>query len=106
MKLREIYLITETETLNPYGVPTVSETKSNALFVEIRSVSGSEVFKGRQANVAPSFYFVISSFDYNGEEIVEYDGKRYAVYRTYEPDDDTIEVYCQIEGGVSYVEPE
>lgn len=104
MRLREIYLISESETLDAINQPIVTETKSAALFVELRSLSGNEVFEGRQGGLFPEFSFVISSFDYHGEKKVEYNGKVYAVYRTYEPDEDNVEVYCQTEGGVTYVE--
>lgn len=38
--------------------------------------------------------------DYKGQEIVEVDGIRYAVYRTYLLDDGGIELYLQKEDGV------
>ena len=38
------------------------------------------------------------AYDYEGEKIVEYQGKRYAVYRTYLGRDDTLELYVQEEG--------
>lgn len=104
MKLREIFLISEAETLDALNQPVITETKSTALFVELRSVSGNEYFVGRQGGLSPQFSFIISAFDYHNEKIVEYNGDRFAVYRTYEPDDDTVEVYCQLEGGVTYVE--
>lgn len=104
MKLREVYLISQSETLDANNQPIATETKSAALFVELRSVSRNEFFESRQGGLFPQFSFIISAFDYHNEKIVEYNGERFAVYRTYEPDDDTIEIYCQIESGVSYVE--
>ena len=102
MKLREVYLISQSETLDEIRQPKITETKSTALFVELRSVSGVEFFNARQGGLVPEFSFIISAFDYHGESIVEYNGSRYAVYRTYEPDDDTVEVYCQVESGVTH----
>lgn len=37
--------------------------------------------------------------DYDGEPIVEYNGQRYSVYRTYIGRDDTIELYVERKGG-------
>ena len=37
---------------------------------------------------------------YEGEEIVEFEGTRYGVYRTYRGRDDTIELYLERKAGV------
>lgn len=100
MKLREVYLVSETESLDDLNQPTTIKTKSKKV-VEFRSISGSEYFAGRKNNLSPQFSFILSAFDYQGEKIVEYNGETFAVYRTYEPDDDRIEIYCQVEGGVT-----
>lgn len=104
MRLREIKLVSEVETLDAMNQPTTTKTPGETLVVEFRSVSSSEFFSARQGGLLPEFSFIISTFDYHGEKEVEYNGNRYAVYRTYKPDDDTVEVYCQTESGVSYVE--
>ena len=36
-----------------------------------------------------------------GETIVEYDGQTYSVYRSYETDDDYIELYVERKGGTN-----
>lgn len=100
MILREITLIKEVETLDALNQPTTSETRTN-LIAELRSTSRSEFFQGRQAGITPERVFILSAFDYSGEKIVEFEGERYAIYRTYEEDDDRIELYAQIEGGVT-----
>jgi hypothetical protein len=38
--------------------------------------------------------------DYDGQEIVRFNGVRYAVYRTYHAKDNNIELYVQKEGGI------
>lgn len=105
MKLRELKLVKQVETLDELNQPQTTETTetSKTFIVELRSISRAEFFEGRRGGLAPSFSFVISAFDYDGEKLVEYNGNRYAVYRTYETDDDHVELYCQEEGGVSFV---
>ena len=39
-------------------------------------------------------------FGYAGQKILVYDGKRYSIYRTYETDDNYIEIYAEAEVGV------
>lgn len=102
MKIRELKLVKQVETLDELNQPQTTET-SKTFIVELRSISRAEFFEGRRGGLTPSFSFVISAFDYDGEKLVEYNGNRYAVYRTYETDDDHVELYCQEEGGISFV---
>ena len=37
--------------------------------------------------------------DYNGESIAEYAGQRYGIYRTYERDDELVELYLEKKAG-------
>ena len=39
--------------------------------------------------------------DYAGESVIEYEGKTYAVYRTYRTDADYIELYVERKGGTN-----
>jgi len=98
-KLRAIKLLKVTETLDSLKQPTTALT-ARELVAEVRSASQSEYFQGRQAGITPDLTFYLSIFDYDGERILEYDGKQYAIYRTSEYDDG-ITLYCQIEGGVT-----
>lgn len=99
-KVREIKLIKVVETLDSLNQPTKTET-SKTIVAEVRSVSRTEYFQGRQGGLVPDLSFLVSVFDYEGEPVAEYNGTRYAVYRTYEADDNYIELYCQVEGGVT-----
>lgn len=99
-KVREIKLIKVVETLDSLNQPTKTET-SKTIVAEVRSVSRTEYFQGRQGGLVPDLSFLVSVFDYEGEPVAEYNGTRYAVYRTYEADDNYVELYCQVEGGVT-----
>ena len=48
----------------------------------------------------PVYRLIMFEPDYNGQEIVRFNGVRYAVYRTYHAKDNLIELYVQKEGGV------
>ena len=39
--------------------------------------------------------------DYEGESIVEYNGETYSVYRKYQTNTDTIELYVERKGGTN-----
>lgn len=100
-KLSEITLIKETESLDALNQPTTSES-TNDVLAEVRSVSRNEFFQGRQGGITPDMVFIVSTFDYQGEKIVKYNGTRYAIYRTYDGnDDDKVELYAQVDGGIT-----
>lgn len=95
-----ITLITETRTQDDYGVWRTSETKTD-VFCQVSSVTRAEFFDAGRNGLNPEYVFTMFFGDYNGERIVEYNGKRYAVYRTYHARTDIIELYVQREGGVN-----
>ena len=103
-KLREIKLIKLSNSLDSLNQPITTET-SRTVTVEVRSVSRSEYFQGRQGGLTPDLSFLLSVFDYDGERIIEHNATRYAIYRTYETDDNYIELYAQVEGGITNVTP-
>lgn len=75
------------------GNPTVKE-----VFARVKSISRSEFFDAGRQGLNPDLRFDIFTGDYNGETIIEYNGKTYAVYRTYE-NGDYMELYVERKGG-------
>lgn len=93
------YLITRTHTRDSDGVLRPTETETQ-VYCDVQSVSASEWFEGGRSGLNPELRFTMFSGDYLGQDIVRYNGVRYAVYRTYKARTDTIELYVQKEGGV------
>ena len=91
-------LVSETFATDDYGNQVAQETK-NEVFCEVYSPTQNEFYSAGREGHRPSFRFDVFFGDYNGEEIVEYDGKRYLVYRTYQRDD-TMELYVEMRVGV------
>lgn len=102
-----IKLITETKTKNSYGVyETVLTYKQ--VFCNVSSVTMSEFFEGGRTGLKPEYRITMFSGDYDGEQLLEYEGKSYAIYRTYKKTTDTIELYVERKGGTNgkeYTEP-
>lgn len=92
-----IKLIAEVGTQNDYGAFVYQETKSE-VFAEVTSVSKSEFFEGGRAGLNPAYRFSVIAGDYNGQKIVEYESKRYSVYRVYESNDH-VELYVELRAG-------
>lgn len=94
-----IDLINVTTAQDSNGVWRESES-ARRVFAKIDSVSASEFFEGGRNGLNPSLRFLVFSGDYNGEQIVEHDGLRFAVYRTYQREDQT-EIYVERKGGTN-----
>ena len=100
-KIGKITLISKTVTTDSIGQPIVTTSTKELLAQEINSITLNEFSAGKQNGLSPDIRFRISSFAYNGEEIVEYGGTKYEVYRTYQADDNSVDIYCQRMVGVS-----
>ena len=93
-----ITLITETFSTDVYGNQKATES-TNDVFCEVRSISQSEYFAGGETGHRPVFRFDVFFGDYGNERLVEYNSKRYYIYRVYR-DNDTCELYAEERGGV------
>ena len=61
-----------------------SDGSKREIFCGIRSVTRSEFYQANATGYTPSMVFVLADYyDYEEETLVEYDGKRYRVIRTY-----------------------
>ena len=95
-----IKLISSAKSQDDYGVwkETLSE---RTVYCNVQSVTQSEFFEGGRNGLNPEYKITMFFGDYNGESMVEYDGKVYAVYRTYKRRNDTLELYVERKGGTN-----
>ena len=93
-------LISERKYQDDFGVWRKEESKRD-IFCNVSSVTASEFFDGGRNGLNPEFRFVVFFADYEGERTVEYKGLRYAVYRTFHARTDSLELYCERQGGTN-----
>lgn len=93
------YLLGKTITKNQLKQEVEVDTRTE-IFAQKESISQSEFYKGGEAGLKPDFRLITAIIDYKGEREVELDGKKYGIYRTYERNQDYIELYCERKGGV------
>lgn len=91
-------LVAVTITYDDIGQSIEAETVTD-IFVEERSITRQEWSEAGRIGVNPDIELVTPFMNYNGELIVDYDGVRYSVYRTYRSGDN-IELYLTKKGGV------
>lgn len=91
----EITLISEREDeqrVNENGFPEQPEESSRTVFCNKKSVGYSEYFKSQQTGKVVESKYEVHKVDYGGEDTAEIDGKRFFILKTYDIDDDTIEL--------------
>ena len=79
----------------------VDQETRKEVFCDVRSITQTEWFEaGRNGIDHPAFIFIMNRYEYLGQQIVEYNGQRYGVYRTYKGKNESLELYCEAKGGV------
>lgn len=88
-----VYLVDETYSQNEYGVITPTSSKRK-VYCSKTSVTSSEWFEGGRNGLNPEYRFRLFKYDYQNEEILEYNSIQYTIYRTYE-NNDVIDLYVE-----------
>ena len=97
-RLNVIKLISITQTQDTYGV--WRETLAyRQVYCRVQSVSRSEFFEAGRSGLNPEFVFTVFFGDYDGETLLEFDGKTYSIYRTYHTRSNMMELYAERKGG-------
>ncbi|MBC2721835.1 phage head closure protein [Desulfosporosinus sp.] len=99
-KDNELTLISVTYGENDIGDAIQIESRLNVL-CDVLSVTRSEHYQAAANGLKPSFVFAVNKFEYDGQKIVEFEGTKYKVDRTYAPrqskgieDFEDIELVC------------
>ena len=92
-------LIEKTYEADDYGVIQPTEI-SHTVFCDVTSVNLSEWSEGGRFGLNPEYRFTCFMYDYHQEDVCEFNGVRYSIYRTYIGRDDTIELYAERREGV------
>lgn len=95
-----VSLVSVTWTEDSYGVQQKTETTTD-VYGYVDSVTASEVFEGGRNGLNPELRFTMTDLDYDDQTVLVRDSVRYAIYRTYRPNNGTIELYCERKGGTN-----
>lgn len=78
-----ITLIQQNRSVDDYGDPVITETTRD-VFAKLGSIGQKEFYQAHAVGLQPEIKFVLADYlDYDGEELVQHDGQRYRVLRTY-----------------------
>ena len=82
--------ITEDEIGNQ--IPVETET---VVLCGLKSVGRTEFYNAAVTGLRPELIFVVHGYEYNGEQIVKFEGVRYRVIRTYATGFEEVELTCE-----------
>ena len=90
----ELTLISQTITEDEIGnqIPVETET---VVLCGLKSVGRNEFYSAAVTGLKPELVFVIHGYEYNGEQVVKFEGNRYRVIRTYLTDFEEVELTCE-----------
>lgn len=96
-----ITLISKLESTDEYG-DTNTEEKKRTVYAELMSIGQKEFYQAGALGLKPELKFKIADYlDYEDEEIIVYNGKRYRVLRVYKTHSNELEI--TVHGGVKDV---
>lgn len=76
-------LITVTHSTDDYGDLVTTET-TREVFAKLGSIGQKEFYQAQAVGLQPELKFILADYlDYEGETLVEHEGIRYRVLRTY-----------------------
>lgn len=76
-------LIQQTRGVDDYGDPVVTEV-TREVFAKLGSIGQKEFYQAHAVGLQPELKFVLADYlDYSDEPLVEYEGQRYRILRTY-----------------------
>lgn len=93
------YLIQSiTDSYDDLGQPIILE-KQLMVFCSKLSITRAEFSTAGQLGFKPDFMLVVDSDAYENEKLLEYGGKKYSIYKTFQRTDNFTELYCEVKSG-------
>lgn len=89
-----VELISIVKTTNEIGDSIKTKTKRQ-VFCKEMSVGQNEFYQAQTAGFKPTLKLELYIFEYNNEQLVEYQGREYSVLRTYKKNSERIELTCE-----------
>ena len=98
-----IKMISHTRTQDADGVWREGAETPREIFARVDSVNRAEFFEAGQRGFRPEYRFTVFHAEYAGEDECEYNGQRYAIYRTFRvPQTDDLELYAERKVGINH----
>lgn len=90
----DLVLIKTVFTSDDIGNQIATEERTE-VFCNVKSITRTEFYNAATTDLKPSIVFVVHLYEYNDEEVVEYNSVKYRVIRTYMTNTEEIELICE-----------
>ena len=95
MLFREVInLISLEDGTNTMGDAIKIPIEGPNIFADKQSIRQSEFYQAAAVGLKPEITLVIRTIEYNQESLLKYNSKKYNIIRTYEKDNEFIELIC------------
>ncbi|MGQ7544909.1 phage head closure protein [Streptococcus suis] len=88
----EITLVAKRITGKDKLKQNITKEVKSILLCRKKSITRSEFYQANQAGIRPSLVVDIHSFEYDNQELAEFEGKRYRILKTYPVDLEILEL--------------
>ncbi|MCM3783673.1 phage head closure protein [Neobacillus mesonae] len=65
------------------------------VYCRLQSVGRTEFYNAASQGMKPEMVFIIHAYEYEGQQIVKFEGKQYRVIRTFQTGTEEIELTCE-----------
>lgn len=89
----QVGLVSVSITQDEYANEVETET-TLTVWADIGSVGRTEFYNAMQNGLKPSMIITVKAFEYSGQKYVDYGSKRYKVERSYQTDNENLELTC------------
>jgi len=90
----ELTLIKQVVTEDELGNQTTIE-EEKTLLCKLQSIGRNEFYSASTAGLKPEKIFIIHGYEYENETLLEFNGDRYTIIRSYATDFEEIELVCE-----------
>jgi SPP1 family predicted phage head-tail adaptor len=91
-------LLSVTTTQDDLG-QFIKTEKSYMVFCAKMSITRAEFNSAGNLGYKPQLMLIVDSDSYENEKLVEFEGKKYSIYKTFQRNDNFTEVYCEVKSG-------
>ena len=97
----EIKLISRTPAGRDNRGQVIYDEEIRAALCEVVPISRDEYFRGAEVGINAEYMFRINPCEYNREKLLEFENRRYSIYRIYQTSPDTLEIYAEFVPGLN-----
>lgn len=98
-KTSEITLVSVVHESDSLKQLVERETGTQTVFCSVKNITRSEWAATAHRDLKPALCVTVWADEYAGEMVAIFEGKRYGVYRTYQPNSEEIELYLERKAG-------